>query len=164
MTTVLTTEPVPFDLPREAPQQVCENLNQWLTDLIGLSLRLKQAHWNLRGPRFKSVHEQLDEILADVRKASDDVAERIVTIGGAADGRPRQVAEHSSLGSFPPGQLGVDQAVEQCCSDLAATIRRGRACQAALAGLDAVSEGLAIDVLAALEKHHWLLRSQADRT
>ncbi|MEZ6038609.1 MAG: DNA starvation/stationary phase protection protein [Planctomycetota bacterium] len=156
------TEPVPFDLPREAPPQVCESLNLWLTDLIALSLRLKQAHWNLRGPRFKSVHEQLDEILVDVRAAVDDVAERVVTIGGSADGRPATVVEQSSLHSFPPGRLGVGQAVEQCCTDLAATIRRGRACQTTLARLDAVSEDLAIGVLASLEKHHWMLHSQLE--
>lgn len=159
MTTTLL-RPVPFQLSDDARTVAVESLNTWLVDLIALGLRLKQAHWNLRGARFKNVHEQFDEILADVRVAVDDVAERAVTIGGAADGRPETVAKRTTLGEFPAGRLTVEQAIDLGCGDLAAAIQCGRAHLGKLAEADPISEDLAIGILSTLEKHHWLLHSQ----
>ncbi|MFJ7909153.1 hypothetical protein [Kitasatospora sp. NPDC096204] len=39
-------------------------LQATLVDLLDLALVAKQAHWNLYGPRFGSVHVQLDEVAA----------------------------------------------------------------------------------------------------
>jgi len=112
--------------------------------------------------RFKSVHEQLDEILIDVRTAVDDVAERIVTIGGAADGLPDTAAAAGGFSSFATGLLTVEQAIETICDDLAVTIQRGRKCIGAVGEVDPVSEDLAIGVVGTLEKHHWMLQSQKE--
>ena len=49
-------------------------LQQALVDLTDLSLLGKQAHWNIKGTRFRALHLQLDEIVDEVRVASDDVA------------------------------------------------------------------------------------------
>jgi len=143
--------------------QLCDALNEWLADLIALSLDLKQAHWNVSGPGFKAIHEQLDEILADVRSASDDVAERVVTIGGAAEGRATAVARARPTQGVEDGLLKVRSVVEQICAQLERATRNGRACLRKLAA-DPVSEDLAIGILAKLEKHHWMLRSQHDQT
>lgn len=152
--------PVPFGLDEHKRSEVCERLNIWLVDLVALSLRLKQAHWNLRGPRFKSIHEQLDEILVHVQRTVDDVAERVVTIGGQADARPRIVAEHMRLGEFPAGALTVSEAIRQCCTDLSLVVERGRNLLPDIAVNDPVSEDLVIGALGHLEKDHWLLQSQ----
>lgn len=154
--------PVPFDLSDESREQALAALQRWLPATIGLALRLKQAHWNLRGMRFKSVHEQLDEILVDVRNAVDDIAERIVTLGGAADGLPGRVAEESPFGEFPAGLLSVEDAIDTVCDDISIVVKNGRGCIAALGEVDPVSEDLAIAVVGALEKHHWMLHSQRE--
>ncbi len=150
----------PFDLPDHNRAQTVEALQTWLPGLVATALRLKQAHWNLRGRRFKSIHEQLDEILVDVREAVDDVAERIVTVGGAADGLPATVSTKAELGDFPSGLLTVEQAIGLVCDDLAAMSRRGRSAMAKLAEVDPISEDLAIGIVSAIEKHHWMLTSQ----
>ena len=67
------------------PEIVTSSLQQALVDLIDLSLQAKQAHWNVYGPQFRSVHLQLDDVVADVRTWSDDVAERLVAIGGTPE-------------------------------------------------------------------------------
>ncbi len=162
MTTVSTLTPVPFDLSEKARGAAADALNGWLVDLVALALRLKQAHWNLRGARFKSVHEQLDEILADVRTAVDDVAERVVTLGAAADGRPETVASKTTLERFPPGRLSVVQAIRTSCSDLAETIKRGRSCQERLAEVDPVIEDLSIGIFCCFEKHYCMFQSQEE--
>ena len=45
-------------------------LQQALVDLTDLSLLGKQAHWNIKGTRFRALHLQLDEIVDEVRVAS----------------------------------------------------------------------------------------------
>tara|TARA_R110002072_G_scaffold31466_1_gene96901 strand:- start:10051 stop:10548 length:498 start_codon:yes stop_codon:yes gene_type:complete len=161
-TTVPTLRPIPFDLAEDARITAVDSLNAWLVDLIALGLRLKQSHWNLRGTRFQSVHEQLDEILVDVRNATDDIAERVVTLGAAADGRPSIVAKHMTLKDFPSGQLTVEQAIRASCGDLGGVIQHGRTCLEAVGRADPISEDLVISVLSALEKHHWMLDAQRD--
>ena len=71
-------------------------LQSVLVDLIDISLQGKQAHWNIQGPRFRSLHLQLDEIVSFARTASDDVAERLSAINVAPDGRAANVAATSA--------------------------------------------------------------------
>ena len=61
----------------QAHPVVAAALQQALVDLTALSLQGKQAHWNIEGPGFRSLHLHLDEIIDEVRLAADDVAERM---------------------------------------------------------------------------------------
>lgn len=98
-----------------------ENLQQCLTTLIDLALQLKQAHWNLVGDRFLSFHVQLDTIIDSARSGSDEVAERIATLGEAADGRAATVDRDSKLDPFPEGRHSVEDVVRMVADRLAAS-------------------------------------------
>ena len=63
-------------LTEQATTRTTELLQNNLVNLIDLTLSLKQAHWNVTGANFRSVHLQLDEIIDTVRNASDEIAER----------------------------------------------------------------------------------------
>src|SRR5882757_11029086 len=82
---------------------VSEALQGALVDLVDLSLVAKQIHWNVVGPRFRSVHLQLDEVVDTARLHSDTVAERASTLGVSPDGRAATVASSSGIGSAPEG-------------------------------------------------------------
>ena len=71
--------------------QVIETLQRRLTSLIDLQLTLKHIHWNVVGPTFIGVHEMLDPQVDAVRTMTDDVAERIATMGGEPVGTPGYV-------------------------------------------------------------------------
>jgi starvation-inducible DNA-binding protein len=72
---------------------VAAELEPMLIELTDLALTAKQAHWNLTGPNFRSIHLQLDDLATDARSWSDRVAERIVALGVAADARLETVAD-----------------------------------------------------------------------
>src|SRR5256885_8279490 len=72
-------------------------LQETLVELIDLHLRAKQAHWNVAGWHFRSLHLHLDELTDAVRDAADLVAERAVAIGYAPDGRPGTVAKSTPV-------------------------------------------------------------------
>ncbi|NED90608.1 DNA starvation/stationary phase protection protein, partial [Streptomyces sp. SID11233] len=60
---------------------VSDALQGALVDLVDLSLVAKQIHWNVIGPRFRSVHLQLDDVVDSARTHMDEVAERASTLG-----------------------------------------------------------------------------------
>lgn len=151
-----------FSLSTDNRRTQAELIQPCLTDLIDLALLLKQAHWNLVGPNFLSIHEQLDAIIDDVRESSDAVAERLVTIGHAADGRASTVASQSRLSAFPAGIVTVEQAVDHAAGALATTIEGMRAAIARLGELDPITEDLFIGSAATLEKHQWMLRAHRE--
>ena len=88
---------VKSNLPDAARQVVGDALQGTLVDLLGLSLIGKQAHWNIVGPRFRSIHLQLDEVVATARSYSDTVAERAAALGIPPDGRPETIATTCAL-------------------------------------------------------------------
>lgn len=57
----------------------------------------KQAHWSVVGPRFRSIHLALDEVVTDARAFTDEVAERATAVGVSPDGRSTTVVKDSAL-------------------------------------------------------------------
>lgn len=52
------------DLSESTRRKVCEALSPRLADVIDLHYQAKQAHWNVKGVQFKSLHELFDEVSA----------------------------------------------------------------------------------------------------
>ena len=88
------------DLPEQARAQLIELCNARLADAIDLQTQCKQAHWNVKGPDFISLHELFDEINEDVEEYVDLIAERAVQLGGTAEGTARSVAKRSTLPEY----------------------------------------------------------------
>ncbi|GAA0969796.1 DNA starvation/stationary phase protection protein [Actinocorallia libanotica] len=130
-----------------------------LIDLIDLSLTAKQTHWNVTGRTFKMVHEQLDELTATARAASDQVAERAVMIGVNPDGRVQTVAHETSLPTVEPGWLPEDKVIHAVVDALAGTIARFRERIEAVES-EPVTQDLLISITGQLEEHHWMFSVQ----
>lgn len=92
-------------LPEEDLKIVGAALQGALVDLIDLALVAKQVHWNVTGPRFRSVHLQLDEVVTSARTHSDVVAERASALGVSPDGRAGTVADSSAIKAVPEGWI-----------------------------------------------------------
>lgn len=141
-------------------QTVASELQAELAELIDLSLNAKQAHWNVVGPNFRSVHLQLDEILADLREWSDTVAERLSTIGILPDGRSATVARTTGLSEMPAGEIKDSATVELFAGYLREFAARSRE-RAANASADPVSQDILHTIIAGTEQHQWMLRTQS---
>ena len=139
---------------------VSEALQGALVDLVDLSLAAKQIHWNVVGPRFRSVHLQLDEVVDTARLHSDTVAERAATLGVSPDGRAATVAGSSGVGKVPEGWVKDTDAVGTLVDALGAVITRMRARVESTAEADPVSQDIFIGITADLEKHHWMFQAE----
>ncbi|MCO6006408.1 DNA starvation/stationary phase protection protein [Actinoallomurus purpureus] len=147
-------------LSDEARKVTGAALQESLVDLVDLHLLAKQAHWNLTGRNFRSVHLQLDEVVALARDHADTVAERAVAIGFNPDGRARTVAETTKVHQLDAGYLQDDKVVAAITDILAEMIQRFRARIETTDDSDLVSQDLLITVAQDLEKQHWMFETQ----
>jgi starvation-inducible DNA-binding protein len=147
-------------LPEPARQVAGDALQTTLVDLLGLSLIGKQAHWNIVGPRFRSIHLQLDEVVSTARTHSDTVAERAAALGLPPDGRPETVAATCTLPGPKEGWLRDTEVVQLIADALEAAIGRLRERITATAEPDPVTQDLLISVTADLEKQRWMFDAE----
>jgi starvation-inducible DNA-binding protein len=131
-----------------------------LVDAADLASQAKQAHWNVKGPNFRTYHELFDATAATVTDYVDLIAERIVTLGGQADGTVRAAAQGSSLPEYPSGiSDGLDH-VAAIADQLAAFGKaiRQNIDDAAQAGDQATSD-LFTEVTRGTDKAMWLVEA-----
>lgn len=139
---------------------VVKDLQAALVELVDLSLLGKQAHWNVTGPQFRSIHLELDEIVDLARISSDRVAERLATVGAAPDGRAETVGTSSELPPFPAGFVPVTETVQRVNSTIETISVRMKERIRRIGDEDPVSQDILISTTDELEKAGWMLRSQ----
>jgi len=89
------------EIPQKHRAELNALMNQRLADAVDLQLQMKQAHWNVKGPHFIGLHELFDKIDEAVESYVDLIAERIVQLGGIAEGTVRVSAARSRLEEYP---------------------------------------------------------------
>ncbi|MGV9254278.1 Dps family protein [Streptomyces sp. NPDC003697] len=147
-------------LPDAARQVTRDALQSTLVDLLGISLIGKQVHWNIVGPRFRSVHLQLDEVVAAARDFADTVAERAAALGVPPDGRPETIASAFTLPGPKDGWVRDNEVVEVMVEALDAAVRRLRERIEATEKADPVTQDLLIAITAELEKQRWMFDAE----
>ena len=150
------------DLPAGVRTKVNELLGRRLGDGIDLLLQVKHAHWNVKGPSFIALHELFDKVHAGVAEYVDLIAERIVQLGGTADGLAPSVVKRSSLPPYPTNAVDWMDHVRSHASVLAAFGRAGRKDIENLDGYgDAGSADIMTEVSRGTDKYLWLLEAHA---
>lgn len=160
MATAPNNGPISSFVPAEHQEAVSAALQESLVDLIDLSLVAKQLHWSVVGPRFQSVHLALDEVVADARTYTDEVAERATAVGVSPDGRAKTVASDSALDEAAAEWASDDKVIRVITEALGATIVRLRANIAKVGG-DPVTEDLLIGISSRLEQLHWMWEAKS---
>ena len=74
-----------------------ENLNEFLSDLEVMSVKLQNYHWNVRGKGFFITHEKLEEYYDEIREQIDEIAEHILTLGHQPLGRMEDFVKNSEI-------------------------------------------------------------------
>jgi starvation-inducible DNA-binding protein len=89
------------DIPEKTRSTVIDLLNARLADSVDLMHQAKQAHWNVKGPSFIALHRLFDEIVDSAEDYMDLIAERIVQLGGGAEGTIQTAAKRTTLKEYP---------------------------------------------------------------
>lgn len=107
-------------LPASTRVAVAELLQARLADALDLHSQAKQAHWNVKGPTFIALHELFDQVASQSYEWIDLIAERLVQLGGTAQGTVRMAAAHSTLAEYPLGITSGADHVDALSAALAA--------------------------------------------
>jgi len=68
-------------IKKDSLTKVAHLLNGFLADEFLLYLKARNAHWNVEGPDFHSMHKYFEEQYEQLDEIMDAVAERIRTLG-----------------------------------------------------------------------------------
>ena len=149
------------NLTNSTPEILAATLLQGsLVELVALRFRAKQAHWNVRGANFRDVHLELDEIVGELDQWIDDSAERIVSLGVAADVRPAEIAGGAKVAPIEAGFVNDLEAIAALSEQMTLAIAAMRGTVEPLEA-EPVTQDLVIGILHGLEKRNWMLRSRA---
>ena len=77
--------------------KLVSNLNQLLADLNVLYRKVQNYHWNIKGKEFFQLHAKLEEYYDYINEQVDEVAEKILMIGGQPLGRLKDYLEISKI-------------------------------------------------------------------
>lgn len=157
--------PTKIDMPQEQRAKSIAVLQARLADTIDFSAMTKQAHWNVKGPAFIALHKLFDELHDVVEGYVDELAERLVALGGEAAGTCRMVAAGSSLEEYPAGIASGKDHVEAISGRLADLAGKVRASIEDADDIDDVgTEDLLTGMVRDLDKYLWFVEAhyQAD--
>lgn len=149
-----------IDIPEKIRRKVVATLSERLADAIDLSLQVKQAHWNVKGPRFIALHEFFDKVAEAVEGQVDELAERITTLGGVAEGTVGAVAGRSMLKPYP---LDITTGTAHLTALAAALARYGAGLRAAIDSADKLGDKVTSDLYTGLaadiDKQLWFVEA-----
>lgn len=140
-----------------------ESMNAALASAIDLSLQVKQAHWNIKGPHFFARHELFDALAAHLREGADIVAERISALGGYANGTVRLSAERSQIEEYDLAAVDGRAHIRVLVDRYAAYAKRlWRTLLDCKENGDPVSEDIITQQLRSVERDMWFLESHVN--
>lgn len=93
--------PTQNNLPASTRAAVIAVLDARLAETIDLMHQAKQAHWNVKGRNFIALHQLFDQVADAADEFMDLIAERVVQLGGTAEGTIQVAVKSTDLAEYP---------------------------------------------------------------
>lgn len=132
-------------------------LNRQTANWTLLGIKLHNYHWFVTGPQFFTLHEKFEEFYNEAAGYVDELAERLLAIGGKPAATIKEYLALSSLQEATGGESAKDM-VAALVKDFGVLAEESKA----LIGLaeesgDQPTADLLIGIRSTLEKHVWML-------
>ncbi len=151
------------DLGANAREVAVSVLNATLADTMDLTNATHMAHWTVRGAHFAGLHKLFEDFYNQLSEVTDDIAERVVQLGGTPDGTTQAVGEKTRLEPYPADlRDGIEhvKALTTRYAALAKTVRAG------IDTTDEAGDADTADLLTGLsrmlDKQLWMLEAHLD--
>ncbi|AFD24668.1 Dps family protein [Deinococcus gobiensis] len=166
-----TASPLPYNRATTLPSSGTTDLNKsvaalqnTLTELQALQLQTKQAHWNVSGTLWYTLHELLQDHYEGISKYADDVAERQLAVGASSDGRAITIVAASRLPEIPGGFLDDAQVISFLTYQYETVGQRIYQRIGDVEKVDPTTANLLQEVEHAIEKYQWQMRAFLQNT
>ena len=153
-----------MSLPEKDRVELIAILNKSLASTTDLYGQLKQAHWNVKGMEFISLHKLFDEIAEQVEEQVDTIAERITSLGGTALGTIQQAAANTGLRLYPVDIFAAKDHIEHLAHNVAilGELSRNNIKRSETLG-DMATNDLYIDLVRMLDKNLWFIEAHLQK-
>ena len=142
--------------------KVREALAQLLADFQIYYTNLRNLHWNVKGHSFFIMHEKYEEMYNSVAEHVDEIAERILQLGGTPESKFSEYLKIATIKELGKVECGKE-AMEHILNYFKNLIAQERALIAlADEANDDVTADLMTGYIAAQEKTVWMLLAFAE--
>jgi starvation-inducible DNA-binding protein len=136
--------------------ELVRELNLLLANYSVLYMNVRGFHWNIRGERFFELHLKFEELYNDLQLKIDEIAERILTLGGVPDHSYATYHTHASIAGVVNVNDGT-QAVGEILKSLTDLIVKQRSLlKLASESDDEGTSALMSDYIRQQEKLSWM--------
>jgi starvation-inducible DNA-binding protein len=151
--------PMPIALAEATRGRSAVNLNQLLADTITLRDLYKKHHWQVSGPTFYQLHLLFDKHFNEQNDLVDQIAERIMMLGGVSIAMSADVAEMTLIPRPPKGREEVPVQISRLLHAHEIVLKEARtmARQAAEDGDDGTNDLLVSSVIRNNEMQVWFV-------
>ncbi|MDO5089033.1 MAG: DNA starvation/stationary phase protection protein [Leptotrichiaceae bacterium] len=94
-----------------------EKLNLYLVNLNVLYRKVQNYHWNVIGKGFFTIHAKLEDFYDGISEQIDEVAERILSIGGRPYGTLKDYLELTTLKEAENKEISVENVLNSVKAD-----------------------------------------------
>ncbi|CAM3446310.1 Dps family protein [Marinicrinis lubricantis] len=134
-------------------------LNKQVANFSVLYVKLHHFHWYVKGTNFFTLHEMFEKYYNEATQSLDDIAERVLTLGGRPLSTMAQYVQESSI-KEAAGNESAEQMVTILIDDFSTVVQELRqGIEIAEEHKDEVTGDLLIGIQSKLEKHIWMLKS-----
>lgn len=140
-------------------ENLVDELNQLLSDFHIYYQNVRGFHWNIKGSNFFELHAKFEELYTEALVNIDEIAERILTIGGEPLHTFEDYQNRSSLKVYA-GIHHDEATVNALLEQLQALIKQeGRVKAISTRADDHETEDMMIGLVNAQQKTSWMFRS-----
>ncbi|HEX3727411.1 MAG TPA: DNA starvation/stationary phase protection protein [Pirellulales bacterium] len=150
---------MPIALAADIRKTSVDNLNQLLADTMVLRDMYKKHHWQVSGPTFYQLHLLFDKHFGEQSELVDQIAERIMLLGGVSVAMAQDVAETTIVPRPPKGREEAPMQISRLlhAHEIVLLETRSMARQAAQSGDDGTNDLLVSNVIRTNELQVWFL-------
>lgn len=139
-------------------------LTRVLGDTYSLYLKTHGYHWNVEGPRFKTLHDLFEEQYRAMWESMDEIAERIRALGAYAPMGGPALTAAATIDSTDNDVPSADAMIANLVAGHEQWLDGARKALAAAGDADdAATEDLLSPLISAHEKMAWMLRSSREQ-
>lgn len=138
---------------------IAQHLNRQIANWSVLYVKLHHYHWYVKGTQFFELHEKFQEYYEEAAGYVDELAERLLAIGGQPVSTMKAYLEQSNI-QEAEGEETAKEMVDRLIQDfelLIGQLKEGM--DAADVADDVITSDLFLAIRSSLEKHVWMLRA-----
>ena len=94
-----------------------KKLNLYLANQLVDYVKKHNLHWNLKGSNFFTLHAKLEELYEEAGDILDEVAERILALGGNPVSNMKEALSIATIKELENGPKSTDQTIKALISD-----------------------------------------------